>query len=151
MRALSHPGPGSAGHRRGAPPQWAPGAAPPQRGPPDVSRETKGFGAHLGVFHVKQSRQAGVMVGVDVGTSGLKALLLSPDGRLLASVTRSYPLDVPRPGWAQQDPALWWGATTQAIRALLHKGGIKPSQIAGVGLTGQMHGSVFLDAKGKVL
>jgi len=91
------------------------------------------------------------MLGVDVGTSGLKALLLSPSGRLLGSVTRPYPLDVPRPGWAQQDPKLWWDAATQAIRTLLKKGGIKPSQIAGVGLTGQMHGSVFLDAKGKVL
>ncbi len=91
------------------------------------------------------------MLGVDVGTSGLKALLLSPAGRLLGSVTRPYPLEVPRPGWAQQDPALWWGAARQAIRTLLAEAGVKPSAVAGVGLTGQMHGSVFLDAKGAVL
>ena len=114
----------------------------------DVSRETSG-GPKRVVFHVKQ--KGGVLLGVDVGTSGLKAILLAPSGRLLGSVTRAYPLDIPRPGWAQQDPALWWDGAVGAIRALLATKRVKPAQIAGVGLTGQMHGSVFLGAKGQVL
>ena len=92
-----------------------------------------------------------VLLGVDVGTSGLKTILLSPTGRLLGSVTETYPLDVPRPGWAQQDPGLWWDACRRAIRRLLDSGTVKSSGIAAVGLTGQMHGSVFLGNRGQVL
>jgi len=98
-----------------------------------------------GVFHVK--RPAGALLGVDVGTSGLKALLLSPDGQLLGSVTETYPLEVPRPGWAEQDPDLWWKACVAAIAKLVRKS----PRILGVGLTGQMHGSVFLDRSDRVL
>ncbi len=101
-----------------------------------------------GVFHVKQS---GVLLGVDVGTSGLKALLLAPNGRLLGSATVPYPLEVPRPGWAQQDPEMWWKGCVRAIRQLLAKTRLSPARIAGVGLTGQMHGSVFLGRHGEVL
>lgn len=93
----------------------------------------------------------GVLLGVDVGTSGLKALLLAPSGRLLGSATVGYPMEVPRPGWAQQDPKLWWDGAVKAIRQLLKDSRLPPSRIAGVGLTGQMHGSVFLGARGDVL
>jgi len=96
-------------------------------------------------------KQPGTLLGIDVGTSGLKALLLSPTGDLLGSVLETYPLKVPRPGWAEQDPLLWWGACAGAVRKLLRKAGVKPSRIAGVGLTGQMHGSVFLGVGGEVL
>ena len=96
-------------------------------------------------------KQSGVLLGVDVGTSGLKALLLAPDGRLLGSATVPYPMAVPRPGWAQQDPALWWDGCVTAIRRLLKESRLPPSRLAGVGLTGQMHGSVFLGAQGEVL
>lgn len=93
----------------------------------------------------------GLLLGIDVGTSGLKALLLSPTGRLLGSVLETFPLDVPRPGWAQQDPNLWWKACIRAIRGLLGKSHTPPGAIAAIGLTGQMHGSVFLDPRGRVL
>ncbi len=113
-------------------------------GPPrEVSRETGGWG-----FHVAHK---GLLLGADVGTSGLKALLLTPGGRLVASVTESYPLSIPRPGWAEQDPARWWAAFGRATRRLLAASRTPASAIAGVGLTGQMHGSVFLDAAGRVL
>ncbi len=102
------------------------------------------------VFHVKHAVR-GCLLGIDVGTSGLKALLLSPAGRLLGSVMEAYPLEVPRPGWAQQQPSLWWAACRRAVRRLLGSGSRAPREIVGIGLTGQMHGSVFLDAKGKVL
>lgn len=93
----------------------------------------------------------GLLLGIDVGTSGLKALLLTPGGRLRGSFLETYPLDVPRPGWAQQDPNLWWKACARAVRGLLEKSHTPPGAIAAVGLTGQMHGSVFLDSRGRVL
>ena len=102
------------------------------------------------MFHVKHSGKD-LLVGVDVGTSGLKALLLDAGGRLRGSATETYPLRVPRPGWAEQDPEAWWGAGVRAIRKLLKGADLPASRVAGVGLTGQMHGSVLLDGGGKVL
>jgi len=99
---------------------------------------------------VKQFRGK-ALLGVDVGTSGLKALLLSPTGRMLGSVIETYPLEVPRPGWAQQDPELWWKACHTAIKRLLGQCKMDSSDVVGIGLTGQMHGSVFLNAQGEVL
>ncbi|MCH7935569.1 MAG: NAD-glutamate dehydrogenase [Proteobacteria bacterium] len=98
-----------------------------------------------------KQRGSRLLLGIDVGTSGLKALLLSPVGKVRGAVTEAYPLDVPRPGWAQQDPRLWWGACRRAIRRLLQASHTKPREVEGVGLTGQMHGSVFLGAQGQVL
>ena len=83
-----------------------------------------------------------VLVGLDVGTSGVKAIAISPDGRVLASASEEYPLSTPRPGWAEQDPEDWWRAA-QACLERLPKGHI--------GLSGQMHGLVVLDAEGRVL
>jgi len=102
------------------------------------------------MFHVKHSGRD-VLLGVDVGTSGLKALLIDSRGRLLGSALATYPLKIPRPGWAEQDPEAWWWGCAQAIGKLLKQAKMTPSRIAGVGLTGQMHGSVFLDRRGKVL
>lgn len=90
-------------------------------------------------------------LGLDIGTSGTKALLITEDGRPVASDTQEYPLSTPRPLWAEQEPADWWQACVAATRALLKKAGIRGEEIAGVGLSGQMHGSVFLDAHGEVL
>jgi xylulokinase len=91
------------------------------------------------------------LLGLDIGTSGSKALLVDPDGQVLASSTVEYPMYTPRPLWAEQDPADWWDATIEAIRRVLQTSGSKPKQIAGVGLTGQMHGLVILDEQGEVL
>ena len=84
------------------------------------------------------------LVGLDVGTTGVKALSLSPEGEVLARAEESYDLSTPRPGWAEQDPEDWWRA---AERALARLGG-KPSAI---GLSGQMHGLVVLDERDRVL
>jgi xylulokinase len=92
-----------------------------------------------------------LLLGIDIGTSGSKALLLAADGSVVASATGEYPLYTPRPLWAEQDPADWWTATTGAIRRVLGTTGVSAEQIAGVGLTGQMHGLVLLDAAGRVL
>ncbi len=85
-----------------------------------------------------------VLVGLDVGTTGVKALALSPDGEVLATAERGYPLSTPRPGWSEQDPEDWWRASEAALADL----GVEP---AGIGLSGQMHGLVCLDAAERVL
>ena len=91
------------------------------------------------------------LLGIDLGTSGTKTVLFAPDGTLVASHTIEYPLYQPRNGWAEQDPHDWWQAVQETIRAVLARSGAEPSQIRGVGLSGQMHGLVMLDAQGHVL
>ena len=91
------------------------------------------------------------LLGLDLGTTGSKALLIAPDGAIVASATVDYPLSTPHPLWAEQDPADWWSGTVSAIRTVLASSGIAPADIAGVGLTGQMHGLVLLDGGGRVL
>ena len=86
-----------------------------------------------------------VAVGLDVGTSGVKALAISGTGEVLASAEVGYGLSTPQPGWAEQDPADWWRATEEALDAL----GV--DEVAGIGLSGQMHGLVALDAAGEVI
>jgi xylulokinase len=84
------------------------------------------------------------LVGLDVGTTAVKALAVGPSGDVLARAQASYPLSTPRPGWAEQDPEDWWRATQEALAAL----GVKP---AAIGLSGQMHGLVALGAGDEVL
>ena len=91
------------------------------------------------------------LLGIDVGTSGCKVLLIDTNGAVVADETREYPLSLPRPLWSEHNPEDWWAAVSSGITLVLHASGIKASQIAGVGLTGQMHGLVLLDAAGKVL
>lgn len=83
-------------------------------------------------------------LGIDVGTSATKALLLSADGRVLATASAPHPISHPHPGWSEQDPLDWWRSTIDAIRALLAHPGVSSDQISAVGMSGQMHGSVFL-------
>jgi xylulokinase len=91
------------------------------------------------------------LLGIDVGTSGSKAILIDAGGAVKAGATTEYPMSTPQPLWAEQDPAEWWRATVASIRQVLAESGVKPGQVAGVGLTGQMHGLVLLDAQGEVL
>ncbi len=92
-----------------------------------------------------------VYLGIDIGTSGTKTLAMRRDGKILASATAEYPLLSPKPGWSEQDPEHWWQATIKTVRAVLKQGDIKPSDISGIGLSGQMHGSVFLDEQQQVI
>jgi xylulokinase len=91
------------------------------------------------------------LLGIDVSTTGAKALLLDEAGVVLASATTEYPLSTPHPLWSEQDPADWWRGTVQSVRQVLAESHIRPSEIVGVGLTGQMHGLVCLDNTGHVL
>jgi xylulokinase len=81
------------------------------------------------------------LIGIDVGTTGVKAVRISETGEVLARAEEEYPLSIPQPGWAEQDPEDWWRATQRTFAA---EGGP-------LGLAGQMHGLVLLDAAGKVL
>ncbi|HNY87283.1 MAG TPA: FGGY family carbohydrate kinase, partial [Candidatus Hydrogenedentes bacterium] len=91
----------------------------------------------------------GIVIGLDVGTSGTKAIAMDETGRLLASALVEYPLHSPKPGWAEQDPADWRAAALSALAQLAAR--VNPADVKGIGLTGQMHGSVFLDAENNVL
>ncbi len=91
------------------------------------------------------------LIGIDIGTSGTKTLLIDPEGRIRASVTVEYPSYAPKPAWSEQEPEDWWKATCRSIKMALRKAEVKGDQVGGIGLSGQMHGSVFLDAKGEVL
>jgi xylulokinase len=83
-------------------------------------------------------------IGLDVGTSGLKTVLIDQNGKVVTTNTQSYPIHTPKPLWSEQDPEDWWRATAKGIRQAVKDSGIKPDQVAGIGLSGQMHGSVFL-------
>src|ERR1051325_4869435 len=84
------------------------------------------------------------LLGIDVGTSGTKTLLCDERGRVLATATSEHTISCPRPGWSEQNPLNWWSATCKATRAVLKKAKVRPSEVRAIGLSGQMHGSVFL-------
>ncbi|MCW3006774.1 MAG: xylulokinase [Solirubrobacterales bacterium] len=86
------------------------------------------------------------VLGLDVGTTAVKAIALSPDGDVLARAQRPYPLSMPRPGWAEQDPEDWWRASQEALAEVTDG-----DEVAGIGLSGQMHGLVALDGADRVI
>lgn len=89
------------------------------------------------------------VIGIDLGTSGCKAVLVSLSGAILASATAEYPLSTPKPLWSEQDPADWWKGTLAAVKAVVAKA---PGEvIEGIGIGGQMHGATLLDAKDQVV
>ena len=90
-------------------------------------------------------------LGIDVGTSGTKALVMNAKAKVLAAATAGYAVSSPRPGWSEQDPEDWWVGTAKAVRAVIRKAGIDGKRIAGIGLSGQMHGLVITDGAGKPL
>ncbi|HET6682320.1 MAG TPA: xylulokinase [Gaiella sp.] len=86
------------------------------------------------------------LVGLDVGTTGVKAIALSPEGEVLASAAYGYPLSTPHAGWAEQDPEDWWQAAEAALAEVA-----TGREVAGIGLSGQMHGLVALDKEDRVI
>jgi xylulokinase len=92
------------------------------------------------------------IIGIDVGTGGTRAVLVDEKGALLGSATHEHvQFASPQNGWAEQDPHDWWSACQKAIGKLLRETGVSKSEIAAVGLAGQMHGAVLLDEKEEVL
>ena len=88
----------------------------------------------------------GVLVGLDVGTTGVRALAVDRQGEIVATAGRRYALSMPRPGWTEQEPDDWWNAARDALGEVVHA---VEGRVGGIGLTGQMHGAVFLDGSGK--
>ena len=88
-------------------------------------------------------------IGIDLGTSACKFLLTNEKGEILNIVSEEYPLEFPKPGWSQQEPADWWKAVQQGIPKLIE--GHAPAEVAGIGCGGQMHGLVVLDQDDKVI
>lgn len=91
------------------------------------------------------------LLGIDVSTTGAKALLIHEHGDVMASHTTEYPLSTPKPLWSEQDPADWWQGTCASIQAALGKAHLSGEDVSAVGLTGQMHGLVMLDRSDQVL
>jgi xylulokinase len=92
------------------------------------------------------------LLGIDVGTGGTRAVVVDEQGSVLQSATGEHaPFASPRTGWAEQDPRDWWRACGEAVRAVLAKGNLVGGDISCVGLSGQMHGAVLLDARDEVL
>ncbi len=111
---------------------------PPQGGARCVFRNMHGE-----VFFTK------LFIGIDLGTSAVKLLLVDETGEILNSVSREYPLSFPHPGWSEQKPEDWWQAVCDGLRELT--AGADKAQIAGIGCGGQMHGLVALDGEDRVI
>src|SRR4051812_15006910 len=90
-------------------------------------------------------------LGLDIGTSTVKAALVDENGKVRGAATMANPLFTPRPGWAEQKPQDWWKSTAGAIRRLLRAVPVAARRIASIGVSGQMHSSVFLDTDNEVI
>ncbi len=91
------------------------------------------------------------LLGIDIGTSGTKTILCDTKGAIAAEAVAEYPVHSPKPGWSEQDPEDWWNGVAKSVGAALAKAGVDGGDVIGIGLSGQMHGSVFLDRDGKVI
>lgn len=90
-------------------------------------------------------------LGIDIGTSGTKTIAIDEKGVILASASANYPWSVPRPLWSEQDPEEWWNAVVKTVHAVLDQIGEHGPEVRAIGLSGQMHGSVFLDQNDRVI
>lgn len=93
------------------------------------------------------ARSSKALIGIDIGTSSVKSTVIDAEtGRALGSAAQEYAVSQPQPGYAEQNPDDWWQAAAATVRSALEQGKIEPSSVAGIGLSGQMHGTVCLDA-----
>ncbi|HEX9012623.1 MAG TPA: xylulokinase [Anaerolineaceae bacterium] len=90
-----------------------------------------------------------VLMGIDLGTSSLKVVLVNPDGRTVGFASKEYAFDTPHPGWAEQDPQVWVDAALEAAGRAVSESGLTPRAVQAVGLSGQMHGLVCVNGDGR--
>ena len=88
-------------------------------------------------------------VGIDLGTSSVKTLLLSDDGQVISSITKEYPLYFPHSGWSEQNPEDWYNQTLSALKELFRD--IDTKKVRSFSFSGQMHGLVILDSEDNVI
>ncbi len=93
----------------------------------------------------------GYLMGIDVSTTGAKALLCDEAGKVIATVTTEYPAYSPKPLWSEQDPQDWWEGTCRSIKKVIADAGIDGEEVRGIGLSGQMHGLVMLDEADEII
>ena len=91
------------------------------------------------------------LLGIDIGTSGTKSVVMDESGTIQGSALYEYDIDTPSPGWAEQNPLIWWQGTVETIHRVLANARIDSQDIAGIGFSGQMHGTVFLDPSFNVI
>jgi xylulokinase len=92
-----------------------------------------------------------IYLGIDIGTSSTKTLAMNEQGEILAEAAASYPLSHPKPLWSEQDPDHWWHATVKTVQEVVASAEVNAADVKAIGLSGQMHGSVFLDAQHQVI
>jgi xylulokinase len=92
-----------------------------------------------------------LLMGIDIGTTGCKTILVDGAGKVIDNEIEGYPLFSPRHGWSEQNPEDWWGAAQNTVRKVAERNRANLDGLAGIGLSGQMHGLVPLDAGGKVI
>jgi len=90
-----------------------------------------------------------ILIGIDLGTTNTKTIVVDADGRTLALAAREYAVETPRPGWAEQNPATWRQAAIETLKEAVATSGVSPAHVAAIGLSGQMHGAVLLDGHGQ--
>jgi len=90
-------------------------------------------------------------MGIDIGTSSVKIIVMDEDGNIKADISKTYLIFYPKPGWAEQNPDDWWERTKSGIREVLSKTDISSDEIKAIGVTGQMHGLVLLDSENVIL
>ncbi len=90
-------------------------------------------------------------LGIDVGTSGTKSLIMDAKAKVKATATVEHPIYAPKPGWSEQKPDQWWKSTVASVRQVVRKAKIRGKDVAGISFSGQMHGLVITDGAGKVL
>lgn len=91
------------------------------------------------------------LIGIDIGTSATKTVMIDREGRIIAQASEEYPLYQPRNGWAEQDPRAWSHAALLTLKKVVQASGVRPEEVKGIGLSGQMHGLVMVDGDGEVL
>lgn len=91
------------------------------------------------------------LIGIDVGTGGVKTIAVNESGTIVARSFHEYPLSQPKPGWTEQNPNDWWQATLKSLQDVAQQLGSGAKDVKGIGLSGQMHSSVFLDAERNVI
>ena len=92
-----------------------------------------------------------LLIGIDIGTSGLKTAVFSPETGLVAAVSEDYPVDYPHPGWAEQDPDIWWNAVVRSLNRLWTEEKVDPADVAGLAVDGQSWSCIPIDRQGRVL
>jgi len=91
------------------------------------------------------------IAGIDVGTSGVKCIVIDENAHVASSCTENYPLSTPKAGWSEQNPADWWAATQKAMKQAVSESGVDAGDIIALGFSGQMHGLVALDKADNVV